>query len=236
MKAGGGHRFDPVRGDFERIDSKTEIAPAPKYEEWFERWDGKKYVPATAADVRRYFSDLPGPYGFQVTLAVDRPMYNALAGQPKPDARIERRFVYYRRPVPATLSVVPCGAAPVGLGCAPMEKAPSGSSASLSMMFPQLSGVYSFSIGSGGIFGTREATVKLDANGAPTALEYGSSSGGASIAKVMDSGLAAGGTLRGAQTAANKHKIEEIQSQDTLAELLKPKPTPTATPTTAPGQ
>lgn len=69
--------------------------------------------------------------------------------------------------------------------------------------------------------------VKLDATGAPIGLEYGFGSGGASIAKVIDTGLTGAGTVRGAQTAANKRRIEELQSEQTLAELLKPKPAPT---------
>ena len=84
----------------------------------------------------------------------------------------------------------------------------------------QLSGLYSLSIGAGGIFGTREATIAFDAGGSPTRLEYGSASGGADIAGVIDSGAGAATTMHDARLNAIKRSAEEITAENDLNALL----------------
>lgn len=233
LKAGKGVRFDPDRDSFSLGRDKSppllsNVTAAPKYEDWFELLaDDGSYVPATAADVARYFPNLPGKDGFVGTLAVDQPLYAVLAGQPTPDTKQAQRFVYYRRPVPVTLSVKPCSGPAAGTSCKPVDAPGAGMAKSAVFRLPQLSGLYAFSIGEGGIFGTREAAVKLDATGAPIALEYGSGSGGAKIAGVVDKGLAGATLMRDAQTAANKRRIEAITAERELAALLAPASTPT---------
>jgi hypothetical protein len=74
--------------------------------------------------------------------------------------------------------------------------------------------------------GTGKIEVELDANGAPTALEYGSGSGGGEIATVMDSGLSAAATIHGSSTAATQDKIDAIKAQNELDDLLSGDSTP----------
>lgn len=229
LKAGDGIQFDPERASF----APTKDVPAPvlsvtvpavAYGEWIERLsdDGVNYVKATAADVTRYFPDLPGRHGFVGTLKVNRPMYAALDGQAAPELTRAERFIFYRRPVAVSLAVKPCGAPAHGTSCTPEGNPKRDMAKSATFGLPQLSGLYAFSIGEGGIFGTREAAVKLDATGAPIALEYGSGSGGAQIAGVADKGLAGATLMRDAQIAATKRRIEAITAERELAELLTP--------------
>lgn len=215
--------------------------------------DQVSYVPAEAADVALHFPELPGRHGFVGTLKVDQAMYDALEGlgpypsllPPEPtdpklvgnEARdatsrkpkaakitLNPRFIYYRRPVPVMLAVKPCSA-PVQNGKCEADDAPGpGLAKSATFRLPQLSGLFGFSIGEGGIFGTREAAVKVDATGAPIALEYGSGSGGAQIAGVVDKGLAGATLMRDAQLAATKRSIEAITAERELAELLASRP------------
>lgn len=227
LSAGRGESFDPHRDDFKRTPEGVlpllqKTLPAPRYETWFERWDPAKgvYVPAIAANIAPLFDEVPGAHGFLVALAVDRPMYDRLAGQPLPDARTAQRFVHYRRPVPVTLSVKPCAARTASEACVGNDRAPSDTRTAARFALPQLSELYSVSIGKGGLFGSREATVKLDASGAPIVLEYGSAPGSASMAKVVDASAAAGNAIRGAQTAADLEAIEAIEARNKLRELL----------------
>lgn len=229
LKAGDGIQFDPERASF----APTKDVPAPvlsvtvpavAYGEWIERLgdDGVNYVKATAADVTRYFPDLPGRHGFVGTLKVNRPIYAALDGQAAPELTRAERFIFYRRPVAVSLAVKPCGAPAHGTSCTPEGNPKRDMAKSATFGLPQLSGLYAFSIGEGGIFGTREAAVKLDVSGAPIALEYGSGSGGARIAGVADKGLAGATLMRDAQIAATKRRIEAITAERELAELLTP--------------
>ncbi|WP_066660219.1 MULTISPECIES: hypothetical protein [unclassified Sphingomonas] len=231
LKAGKGIEFDPERASFAQSADKSlpvlsATIPAVDYGEWIERLDndGVRYVKATAADVARHFDELPGRHGFVGTLSVDGPMYHALAGQPRPDQRRAERFIFYRRLVPVVLAVKPCRAPAQGTSCAPEERPKRNMTKSASFSLPQLSGLFGFSIGAGGLFGTREAAVKLDATGAPIALEYGSGSGGAQIAGVVDKGLAGATLMRDAQLAATKRSIEAITAERELAELLASRP------------
>ncbi len=237
LSAGDGVGFFPAAfaDGAPRILPKFEkVANAPAYEKWLEVCDfkvcgkgkagkpfrGKPFREATAADIAGRKKKPSGAMGFRVALTVDPKMFELLSGFPEPTLPADR-FVFYRRPVPARVSVKPC-ATPANIGtlCDPDDTAPAELQASKAVAIPQLSGLYSLSIGSGGLFGKREAKVELDANGAPTALEYGSGDGGANIAKVLDSGLTGATTLRDASTAATQRRIDAIKAQKELDELL----------------
>lgn len=240
LSAGKGIRFDPARADFTDVPTPDGPKPAvlenvtapPAYEKWLQVLKDQCYVDATAADVAKLVGNTPGAHGFRVTLTVDEAMFDLLAGSPvvavpagtRPPST--DRFVFYRRPVNVQMSVAPCGEAPRASGvqqrrsCAAYENAPENTEASEGFAIPQLSGLYSLSIGSGGLFGTREAKVDLNENGAPTALEYGSGSGGANIAKVLDSSLIGATTLRDARNTATQRRIDSIKAQNELDDLL----------------
>ncbi|MEI9851852.1 MAG: hypothetical protein WDN24_14610 [Sphingomonas sp.] len=246
LPAGKGIRFDPVRADFTPIPTGggvkrpviENVADAPEYEKWLQvrRVGGNDYRDATAADLATLTDKPAGALGFRVALTVDGAMYDLLTGSPPAvipsgsKAPSADRFVFYRRPVNVQVSVAPCGTAPLASAaakprsCTAASNAPDDTEASETVAIPQLSGLYSLSIGGGGLFGTREAKVELDENGAPTALEYGSGSGGAEVATVLDSGLTAATTLRDARSAATQRKINAIKAEKELDELLSGTP------------
>lgn len=235
LPAGIGTEFDPNRTDFipgadGNLPVREAMLPPPRYVTWFQRWDPglRTYVDATAADTAELVRllgvsspcPIPGAEGFRATLAADKAMFGALAGQPLPAPARVQRFVHYRRPVPAQLVVRPFRAAELSEVCKSAAHSPANTRASQWFSLPQLSGTYSFSIGSGGLFGTRQAMVKLDASGAPIALEYGSESGSDDIAAVVDGSVAAGETFRNRQLTANNRAIELITAERSLLELL----------------
>ena len=84
---------------------------------------------------------------------------------------------------------------------------------------PQLSGLYSIRTGRGGLFGTRAATAKFDANGVPSALEYGSTSASADLAGLVDTAGEGIGTLRDAELNKLKRQIELEEARQKLDEL-----------------
>ena len=224
LRAGKGVKFNPTRAMFPvGNDDATGLLPAAPIEQWFSRReDGAPNV--GHAEVYAAFGDLPGEAGFQVTLTPDRDLLTVFAGDGSSYRAAPTRAAYYRRAVPATVSVTPCMPGTLnnaGDACA-ADTSAKGKRASKSgdVALPQLSGLYSLSIGAGGIFGTREATIAFDAGGSPTKLEYGSASGGADIAGVIDSGTGAATTMHDARLNAIKRSAEEITAENDLNALL----------------
>jgi hypothetical protein len=166
---------------------------------------------------------VPGRYGFRASLAPNRALFDALsAGDGSPDpGRAATPYLYYRRPVPASLSVAPCLDNPGGGQCAPDERDEAAAgSARKSVLFPQLSGLFSIRIGRGSLFGTRQASATFDEQGAPLALEYGSTPGGAEIAGVIGSADTAIATLRDSRTGAITRRLEREKALRELNDLL----------------
>jgi len=224
LRAGKGVKFNPTRAMFPAgRDEATGLLPAAPIEQWFSTREGGAPNVGHAA-VYAAFADLPGEAGFQVTLTPDRDLLTVFSGDGSSYRAAPTRAAYYRRAVPATISVAPCMPGTVndaGDVCA-ADTSAKGKRASKSgdISLPQLSGLYSLSIGTGGIFGTREATIAFDANGSPSKLEYGSASGGADIAGVIDSGAGAATTLRDARLNAIKRRAEEMTAENDLDALL----------------
>ncbi len=224
LRAGKGAKFDATRAMFPAgHDDAVGLLPAAPVEQWFSTDRGGNANVGHAA-VYAAFHDIPGEEGFRVTLTPDRDLLTVFAGDGSSYSAAPTRAVYYRRTVPATISVAPCtpGSLDGATGGCTADTSPKGKQASKSgdVQLPQLSGLYSLSIGAGGIFGTSEATVAFDAGGSPTKLEYGSASGGADIAGVIDSAGGAATTLHDARLNAIKRRAEEITAEDDLAALL----------------
>ncbi|HSI17152.1 MAG TPA: hypothetical protein VK980_05240 [Sphingomonas sp.] len=224
LRAGKGVKFNPTRAMFPvGKDDATGLLPAAPIEQWFSRRENG--APNVGhAEVYAAFGDLPGEAGFQVTLTPDRDLLTVFAGDGSSYSAAPTRAAYYRRAVPATVSVTPCMPGTLndaGDACA-ADTSAKGKRASKSgdVALPQLSGLYSLSIGAGGIFGTREATIAFDAGGSPTKLEYGSASGGADIAGVIDSGAGAATTMHDARLNAIKRSAEEMTAENDLNALL----------------
>ena len=159
-------------------------------------------------------------YGFRASITPDGPLLDVLArgdGSAAPAAEPTRRF-YYRRPVPASVAVVPCLSAWAAGDCPPDENA--ASSAQKSVMLPQLSGHFSLPIGRSNLFGTRTTSATFDERGAPLTLEYGSTAGGADVAAVINAANAGVVTLRDADTAANTRLAAEIKAEREVRDLL----------------
>lgn len=221
---GGAKKFDPQRRHFIDTGGRpvgTELhylldaAPTAR---WFVDRSGRT---PTGAAVSNAFGALPGAHGFIVSLTPDPGLLNAFAGDGSDlDRPADTRAVYYRRAVRASVEVSPCAAEPTHGTCDADESATRTLSRSDDVWLPQLSGLYSVSIGSGGLFGTREAVLKLDANGSPTNWEYGAGAGGSDIAAAIGSGATAATTWRDRQLTATKRATEEITADNDLAAAL----------------
>lgn len=190
------------------------------YSSWFDQRGA-----ALAAGLAR--SEVVGIHGFRFSLTPDRALHEVLrrghvAGlgpQPTP-------YLYYRRPVPAVAAIVPCAAArPADGACTPDERrAAAAVSAQKRVLLPQLSGTFAIRAGLGRMIGGRTAGATFDEQGAPTMLEYGTTSGGSDIAGMIDSAGGAATTLRNAETEAIAHRIEQIKARRELEELLTQPP------------
>lgn len=197
--------FDPIRGDAASIADRR--IDRVEYETWF----GNR-VSAALLDA------LPGRAGFSAQLRPDRAMLDRLGpgdGSLAPDVGA-RPYLLYRRPIPATLTVAPCTAA---VTPCPID-ADSDLTASKMVALPQLSGFFSIRIGRGGLFGTRQASARFDESGAPLELEYGSSSGGESIAGVIDAGREGFTTMHDAPLTARQRR-KDILTADAEIDALE---------------
>lgn len=210
---------DPVRVDPGK--SGPVFIPALDYAQWFEKFDNGS---ADDPRDRTKLKHLPGRYGMTLSWNVSAPALAALATNeavpqgPTPD-------LYYRRPVPVAITLAPCKTA--STTCAPDESGEAGAmTASASVGFPQLSGLFRVPIGRGGLFGSRSVAATFDATGAPTQLKYGSEPGAADIASAVDAARDAGTTLRDARKNALADQAAMLQSRkdirDLDAELNKP--------------
>lgn len=228
------HIFDPAPEHFDaqgdgRPNAGTVALLAPiDYTPWF----------GTNSDsLRGWLAErgVPGGYGFRATVAPNRALLGALShgddsssdqANPTPRGSRPTPYLYYRRPVPGTVALVPCAQPAVNGDCAPDGTRP-GQAASVqkTVQFPQLSGLFSIRIGRGSLFGTRQAAAEFDAYGAPTALQYGSTAGGAEIAGVIDSAGTATTTLRDARTGALNRRLEREKAIDELNALLEARET-----------
>ena len=190
--------------------------PAIDYRPWFVT------APQGGPGSRVLWTDIsfPGAYGFLVTITPDRALYNALhVGDGfRLDATPTPNLVY-RLAVPASVVIAPC--ADAGEENCPVDTSDEGKLASFrgNVQMTQLSGLYAIRTGRGGLFGTRAATAKFDANGVPSALEYGSTSASADLAGLVDTAREGVGTLRDTELNKLKRQIELEEARQKLGEL-----------------
>lgn len=208
--------------------------PRLAYESWF----------ATMVDDD--VAKLPGSDGALLQWKVNaeaRDALNAAAHvQPAAIATLDREpqaVLYYRRPVPVTIAVVPCTRHLVhgrdadrvpGTACL-VDKSPGASpiAVNASASFPQLAGLFRLPIGRGGLFGSRSVAAEFDESGAPLKLSYGSDPGAAAIASTIDAARDAGTTLRDARKDAlerRKALLTLRQDIQTLEDALDNPPAP----------
>lgn len=194
---------------------------APDYSAWFETVPDKKWEQPKEAEAR-----FPGAHGFQLTIAP------AAGGTLRAGADPIRSYgtldkpqthLVYRLPVGAEVEVevVPCKTAwNTATGCTPLATS-EGKAASLTgrVALMQLSADQFLKVGKGGLFGSRTAVAKFDAQGAPSALEYGTSPGTNDAAGVLDTLGEGLDTLRDAETEALKRAIAKEEARKKLAEL-----------------
>ena len=211
--------FAPAPGDFQ---APTPTEPrrlvrsikAINYETWFVERGAALRQGLAAARVL-------GLDGFRASATLDEPMFGVLSrgdGSAAPADLPTRRF-YYRRPVPVSVSVVPClSPGTTANDCPPDENA--AASAQKSVMLPQLSGIFSLPIGRSNLFGTRVTSATFDEQGTPLTLEYGSTVGGPDMAAAINAVNAGMVTFRDADTTANTRRIAEIKAERELQALL----------------
>lgn len=250
--AADGARFDVARPAARQAPAPAPIHIAPiDYSPWFgarcETDPADRGLPRRCgadgrAGYRRPEGLFVGDRGFRASLAPNMPLYRVLSqgdgsAAPEQDQRVPATpYLVYLRPVPAAVAVEPCKSVWTGRDCA-IDDSPEASDATAqgTALLPQLSGFYSIRIGRGGLFGSQQAEASFDAQGAPTALEYGSSSGGAEIAAAIDAASAAAPAIRDARTTADTAQINRRKARAELTALLNP-PAPDPAPAADPDQ
>lgn len=214
-------------------------ADALDYGEWFDR--------VNPLDL----SKLPGDDGVLVSWKINASAQTALTsaayvppGDVSKLSALPEAVIYYRRPVPVAMSMVPCTlngnkrhdktplkreagrAADKSQTCVVDQTPEAGPLTTDSTAgFLQLSGLFRLPIGRGGLFGSRTVATEFDASGAPTSLKYGSSPGAADLASAIDAAREGGTTIRDARADALARKAAILKSrkdiQDLEAELDK---------------
>jgi hypothetical protein len=201
------------------LSSLPQVIQPVEHAAWFEN--------TSSAEAQRQLGRIAGTSGFVATIAPDEKIFAALSGDGSSLVDEARPYLFYRRPVEASIEVKPCAGAPQGplvpTAQCTIDESSDGKQAQASkkVMYPQLSGLYSIPVGRGGIFGSRQASAKFDADGAPSELEYGAGAGGADWAKVANAtndGLVA---LRDREKDAWKRLAEEEASKKTYEEARK---------------
>lgn len=206
----------PRSSDFRTDEEMAKVLAPIDYTPWFgENGEGLRTA------LQRL--GVPGRYGFRASLTPNAGVLAVLArgdGSVDPGAN-PTPYLYYRRPVPATVTLAPCASAPTGDDCTPDETS-FGQAATVqkSVLIPQLSGLFSIEIGHGRLFGSSKAAATFDEQGAPLTLEYGATVGGPEIAGVIDSANTSITTLRDARTAAINREVEYRQALEDLREKL----------------
>lgn len=209
------------------------------YAEWFDR--------ISPLDL----SKLPGDDGVLVNWKINASAKAALTSaayvQPSDVSALTsapEAVIYYRRPVPVAMSMVPCTlngnkrhdktpvkreagrAADKSQTCI-VDQTPEAAALTTdsSAGFLQLSGLFRLPIGRGGLFGSRSVAAEFDVSGAPTSLKYGSDPGAADVASAIEAAREGGTTVRDARADALARKAAMLKSrkdiQDLEAELDK---------------
>ncbi len=195
------------------------------YKQWFE--------PLDDAEV----DQLPGNDGVLVRWTVNAAARDALAAAAyiKADEIASRgkaappeAVLYYRRPVPVTITVTPCTNGPSdevleftgNVKCA-VDKRPDAAALTTNRTagFPQLSGLFRLPIGRGGLFGSRSVAAEFNGEGAPLQLKYGSTSGAADIATAMDAARDTGATWQNRKQEALERQAAELRLRKEIREL-----------------
>ena len=207
---------DPVRVDLARPDPIR--VPALDYARWFEGF-GPRDLPT----LERLGG--VGLYGLTLTWKANDLAKTALSGDGGAEPTGAESALYYRRPVPVTVTLTPCKSS--AAACEADERPAAEPLASSSVVgFLQLSGLFRLPIGHGGLFGSKEVAAEFDETGAPVSLKYGSDPGAADIASTIDAARDAGTTLRDAKSDALTREAAMLKSRkdikDLLAELDKP--------------
>ncbi len=201
-------------------NSGTFLLEAPDYSVWFTLAGGGDPRPV-AEDPARFAGD----HGSRLTVTADSGGAARAAGVPAVSYGTfdePQKHLVYRLPVGAEVKVMPCKTAwNAAIGCMPLDDSSEGKAASLigRVALMQLSDDQFLKVGKGGLFGSRTAVAKFDAQGAPSMLEYGTNPGTADAAGVLDTLGEGLDTLRDAETEALKRAIAKEEARKKLDEL-----------------
>jgi len=160
----------------------------------------------------------PSSKGFRLAWTVDQRVVDALAssGEKGDVPKGLQSNLVYRRPIPVSVKV-----ASVGNDDSDCARFHYGRlDATKIVHVAQLSPVFLIPLGRGGLFGSRQAEADFDANGVPTRLKYGSLSGDAGIATVVNAAGDGFTTLRGAAAAARDRQLQVLRDKKEYRDLM----------------
>lgn len=212
----GGGTIDPPRWDGgaeKALELRHYIEPLD-YAAWFANFDSADFPDEAVA----------GRNGFRVDIDPMPGVAQLRSGKPATDRTIRDlvRALHYRQPLPGKIIGAPCISARLDDGsCTPHKRGDTVSEPTIAV-FGQWGGVRSLPVGTGGLFGSREAKAKFDAFGAPIELSYGSDSGASGIASSLDAASGATVDLRDAKLAEIERAIKLEEARQRLAELRAP--------------
>ncbi|BCA58145.1 hypothetical protein [Sphingomonas sp. HMP6] len=185
----------------------------------------KREVAAVLADGKRY----PGKFGYEVSVAPDALIAGWFGCKPQTHASacaaevtrsgvLVTRDMTYVRPIPAAVKLRPCADATACTTDRSWTDAKQ-ASGSADVKLPQLSRHFAMRTG-GSIFGGRTVGAEFGSMGEPTMLQYNIGSSGKDVAGVLDASVAAAQTVRDADAAATKRRLDEVKNAKDLQALL----------------
>lgn len=195
----------PLNGEDAAHTLTSEVSLTDKLGKWFEPKSGSSA--STSFDILKI--DGIAGYGVSVVPAGPVPQgANAKIGEDP------ERLLYYRRPVLSEVKVK-------DLGCASELDADCTETVDLDepLMIGQWGKIETLKIGTGGLFGTREAKAKFDEFGNPLELSYGSDSGAAGIASTIGAVGDTANSIADADIDALERAVKREQLRKKLADL-----------------
>ena len=220
--------------------------PAPDLKPWFRvtavtrevtgpQYAGVQSAPTVEQMLVRNGRPVPGLYGYQVAVTVNTDIASwygcgggtrggaACAPAVNDTTVLNTPDLVYVRPIPASVKLwpkpQPCAA---DVDCPADDKwtAAKPASGAAEVKLPQLSRLFRVPT-HGSIFGSRTVAAEFGELGEPTMIQYAIGSASKDVAGVVDAGVSGAQTMRDADIAATKRKLDELKNSRDLEKLLE---------------